>query len=88
MLVLSRKQDEKIYLSRKQDEKIYLLRAGSEPIVLTLVEIKGDNARLGIKASENYIIMREEVIRYKYPKIYAQINQGGLVTKAMLDPLV
>ncbi len=77
-----------LVLARKQDEKIYLLRTGCEPIVLTLVEIRENKARLGIKAPKDYLIMREEILRDKYPKIYSQIRQGGLVTKSMIDYLM
>lgn len=53
-----------LVVSRKLDEKLYLGNAGdvlTGPIVVTVVDIRGDNARIGVDAQDNVSIDREEV---------------------------
>ena len=46
-----------LVLSRKESEKIKL----GEDIVLTIVRVTGDRVRLGIEAPEDMLILREEL---------------------------
>ena len=46
-----------LVLSRKESEKIML----GESIVLTIVKISGDRVRLGIKAPSDMLILRTEL---------------------------
>ncbi len=48
-----------LVLSRKQDEKIII----GDSITLMVVAIQGDKVRLGIEAPKNVSIHREEVYR-------------------------
>lgn len=47
-----------LVLSRKKGERIYI----GDDIFITLIEIRGDKARIGIEAPDNLAIHREEVI--------------------------
>jgi carbon storage regulator len=49
-----------LVLSRKVDEKIII---GDNEICVTVVDIRGDKVRLGIEASPNIQIHREEIFR-------------------------
>jgi carbon storage regulator len=49
MLVLSRKKDEKIFIGENQE------------IEITIVEVRGDKVRLGIKAPRETPVHRSEV---------------------------
>ena len=46
-----------LVLSRKESEKIKL----GDEIVLTIVRVSGDRVRLGIQAPANMLILREEL---------------------------
>ena len=46
-----------LVLSRKESEKIKL----GEEIVLTIVRVTGDRVRLGIQAPSDMLILREEL---------------------------
>lgn len=46
-----------LVLSRKQGERIHL----GESIVLTVLGLKGSQVRLGIEAPEDVVILREEI---------------------------
>jgi carbon storage regulator len=46
-----------LVLSRKESEKIML----GETIVLTIVRVTGDRVRLGIEAPEDMLILRKEL---------------------------
>ncbi|MEM5948565.1 carbon storage regulator CsrA [Spirochaetia bacterium 38H-sp] len=48
-----------LILSRKKGESIIL----DDNITITVVEVKGDNIKLGIEAPENIKIYREEVYK-------------------------
>lgn len=47
-----------LVLSRKKGERIHI----GDDIFITLIEIRGDKARIGIEAPDNLAIHREEVI--------------------------
>ena len=47
--------------SRKVNEKIIITAPDGTQIVLMLVEVRGDKARIGIAAPMTYTINREEV---------------------------
>ena len=51
-----------LVLSRKQDEKIILEVNGEEQIELTVVRIENNKVRLGIQASKNTTILRSELL--------------------------
>jgi len=46
-----------LVLSRKESEKIRL----GEDVILTVVRVSGDRVRLGIQAPSNMLILREEL---------------------------
>lgn len=46
-----------LVLSRQKDESIYI----GDDIILTVVDIRGDKVRLGIKAPSSVPVHREEV---------------------------
>ena len=50
-----------LVLSRKQEEKI-ILRVGDEEITLTVVRIDASKVRLGIDASKEVAILRSELV--------------------------
>ncbi len=52
-----------LVLTRKTDQKIIFTTSHGEIIVLTVVAINGDRARLGIEADRSITIHREEVHR-------------------------
>ena len=56
-----------LVLSRKKSQKLVLRVPGFEqPIVLTVVEIRGDKVRLGYDADQGVKINREEIDRLIY----------------------
>jgi carbon storage regulator len=58
-----------LVLSRKKNEKLVVRVPGFEqPIVLTVVEIRGDKVRLGYDADQGVKINREEIDRLIYAK--------------------
>jgi carbon storage regulator len=54
-----------LVLSRKRDEKIILQISENEDIELTVVKIDGNRVRLGIKASNDVRILRNELMTKK-----------------------
>lgn len=56
-----------LVLSRKVDESIVI----GDDIIITIVEIRGDKARIGITAPKEMPVHRQEV----YELIHKQINQ-------------
>ena len=48
-----------LVLSRRQDERIRL----GDSIVLTVVQIAGDKVRLGIEAPSDVLVLRDELSR-------------------------
>lgn len=66
-----------LVLSRKKDQKIII----GDDIVIMVVEIRGDKVRLGIQASKDIIIHREEV----YEAIKKE-QEEKYVTGTGIDP--
>jgi carbon storage regulator len=65
MLVLSRKKDEKLVVGGLGE--LYVRKADGvfeqiDPIVLMVIEIRGDKVRLGYDADRNVSVHREEVL--------------------------
>lgn len=59
-----------LVLSRKQDEKI-IIQAGDEQIAVTVVRIDNNRVRLGIEAGAAVTILRSELIKddvVNYPR--------------------
>ena len=50
-----------LVLSRKVNEKVIITAPDGTQIVLMLVEVRDDNARIGIAAPTTYTIYREEI---------------------------
>jgi carbon storage regulator len=48
-----------LVLSRKQGEKVVIPEAG---ITLTVLEVRGERIRLGIEAPPNLAVLRQEVL--------------------------
>ena len=46
-----------LVLSRKQNERIHI----GDNVVITVVRVQGDKVRLGIEAPKDVVILREEV---------------------------
>ncbi|QDU81511.1 hypothetical protein Pla110_32530 [Polystyrenella longa] len=63
-----------LVLSRQRDESIYI----GDDIILTIVDIRGDKVRLGIKAPNSVPVHREEV--------YEAIKKEAEAKEAMLTP--
>jgi len=61
-----------LVLTRKSDESINL----GDEITITVVEVKGNSVRLGIKAPTNVRIFRKE--------IYDKIKNENLISKDVL----
>ena len=53
----TRRIKDMLVLSRKESEKIRL----GEDVILTIVRVSGDRVRLGIQAPSNMLILREEL---------------------------
>ncbi len=52
-----------LVLSRKQGEKIRL----GESILVTVVSVSGDKVRLGIQAPREVLVLRDELDRHEEP---------------------
>ena len=50
-----------LVLSRKVGETIVITAPDGTQIVLMLVEVRGDKARIGIAAPKSYAVNREEI---------------------------
>ena len=50
-----------LVFSRKVNEKIIITAPDGTQIVLMMVEVRGDKARIGIDAPTTYTIHREEI---------------------------
>ena len=50
-----------LVLSRKVNEKVIITAPDGTQIVLMMVELRGDKARIGIAAPTTYTIYREEI---------------------------
>ena len=62
-----------LVLSRRPDERLVILIPGREPIWITQVDVRGDRSRLGIEASSDVQVHREEV----YEAILQQRESGN-----------
>ena len=60
-----------LVLSRKKDESIVI---GDEQIIVTAIEIRGDKVRLGIQASKEISVHRQEV----YDAIQREMRDASL----------
>lgn len=49
-----------LVLSRKQSERIKLTKLG-ESIVITIIHVAGDKVRIGIQAPTDVLVLREEL---------------------------
>jgi carbon storage regulator len=49
-----------LVLSRKQTERIKLTKSG-ESIVITIIHVGGDKVRIGIQAPTDVLVLREEL---------------------------
>tara|TARA_B100000809_G_C15022944_1_gene489128 strand:- start:407 stop:589 length:183 start_codon:yes stop_codon:yes gene_type:complete len=49
-----------LVLSRKQTERIKLTKLG-ESIVITIIHVGGDKVRIGIEAPTDVLVLREEL---------------------------
>ena len=66
-----------LVLSRKKNEQIVISPPGcDEPIVIVIVEIRGDKVRLGIEAPREIPVHRREV----YDQIQKQEAEAAAVT--------
>lgn len=63
-LLVTAKGERMLVLSRKPDESI-LLKIGDVEARITLVEIRGGKARIGITAPQEVTILREELLNKK-----------------------
>ena len=52
-----------LVLSRKQSERVRL----GESIVVTIVRVSGDRVRLGIEAPDGTVVLREELEKNSVP---------------------
>jgi carbon storage regulator len=68
-----------LILSRKTDEKIVI----GEDITVTIIEVRGDQVRIGISAPKNVKVYREEVL----DAISAE-NKAAAESKSMLPKVV
>jgi len=59
-----------LVLSRKESEKIML----GDSIVLTIVRVSGDRVRLGIEAPSDMLILRKELDQTEAPSNTAEIT--------------
>ena len=50
-----------LVLSRKVNEKVIITAPDGTQIVLMLVEVRGDKARIGIAAPTSWTVHREEI---------------------------
>ncbi|HQZ67170.1 MAG TPA: carbon storage regulator [Planctomycetaceae bacterium] len=50
-----------LVLSRKVSERIFITAPDGTVLTLMLVEVRGDNVRIGIDAPREWLIMREGV---------------------------
>jgi len=66
-----------LVLSRKESEKIML----GDSIVLTIVRVSGDRVRLGIEAPSDMLILRKELDPSEIDQLEASKNQTDLNKK-------
>jgi carbon storage regulator len=59
-----------LVLSRKQTERIRL----GDSIVLTIVQVSGDKVRLGIEAPSDLLVLRDELETYQNAEVAAPVS--------------
>ena len=52
-----------LVLTRKLNQRIYFSQSGGDPIIIEVVDVQRDRARLAITAPSDVSIAREELIR-------------------------
>lgn len=52
-----------LVLSRKRGEKVVIVTPGGEEITISVIEIRGDRARMGFDAPKDHAIHRDEVMQ-------------------------
>ena len=78
-----------LVLSRHRDEKVEIQVPGLPPIILTVVDIRGDKVRLGIEAPPDIPVHRSEVanaIRRENEKASTQTSTSAAVIPADVAP--
>lgn len=60
-----------LILSRKEAEKVYL----GNDIVLTIIRVAGDKVRIGIEAPNNVRVLRNELQKNDEPKELSNVVQ-------------
>lgn len=73
-----------LVLSRKQEEKIVIGPPGPAQIVITVVCVQGDKVRLGIEAPKDLPVHREEVYEAAYPD--QALRAGNYVASPKKNP--
>jgi len=62
-----------LILSRKEAEKVYL----GNDIVLTIIRVAGDKVRIGIEAPNNVRVLRNELQKNDEPKELSTVVQAS-----------
>ncbi|CEM61571.1 carbon storage regulator [Treponema phagedenis] len=70
-----------LILSRKPNQKILI----GENIELTIIEIRGDQVKIGVEAPRNVKVFRQEVYEEIQRENRAASNTGSLVTLPKLE---
>ncbi len=92
MIAISSSQEDKrnfdiplgLVITRSRGESLAVVnRDSGDSIVLTLGDRKGNKARIGINAGDNYEIVRAE-LTHGVPGLYEAIREGKPITKEML----
>lgn len=66
-----------LVLSRQRDEVIVFILPSGEEIEQTVVDIRGDKVRMGIKAPKDILIYRKEVYEaIKRERAAQQVKEG------------
>ena len=71
------KDDAMLVLSRKENERIMI----SHDVVITVVGIRGNKVRLGIEAPEGMLVDREEVYRDRHRDRELALPAGRTVAR-------
>ena len=50
-----------LILSRKQRQRVIVTVPGRKPIIVEVIDIRGDKVRLGFEADQEVVIHREEI---------------------------
>jgi carbon storage regulator len=63
-----------LILSRREDESI-IIGEGDDAMILTVVTIKGKQVRLGITASKDIPVHREEIYNKLHPDAHIEVKK-------------